>query len=72
MMNDEYDMTMEGSDTESGPFIYVGKSDMKRGLMRNAVFKSPLPEWLLKICDEDSTVKANILTVKEYAERGND
>ncbi len=73
MMEDEYEMTAGGSEseTDSGPFIYVGESDMKRGLKKYAVYISPLPEWLKKICEEDSIVKANIITVKEFAERGN-
>ncbi|MBR0257767.1 MAG: hypothetical protein IJQ58_08530 [Synergistaceae bacterium] len=70
MMENEYDMTLGGteSETDSVPLIYVGHSDMKRGLKHNAVYIPPLPEWLQALCDEDPYVKENVLTVKEYAQ----
>lgn len=68
--NSSYDL--EGSDSQlgdSGPLIYVGKTDLTHGLMHNAVFMLPLPEWLETLRQEDPAIRDNLVTLEVYAQR---
>ena len=49
--------------------IYVGKTDLTHGLMHNAVFMLPLPEWLETLRQEDPAIRDNLVTLEVYAQR---